>query len=430
MTEAVGPRFLVEGKVVDRAALSAVQRRLESALGEHRRALLHTVDPILLNAAVLMGRAQPYTLIVVPGHLGAEDFGRMAVRHGCGLLVSGTAEEVLSEVVDSADPREARPSLGLFTSGTSGPPKLVLHDWERIGKAARHVPARLRRRNWLMCYAPASFAGIQVLLAAVESEGFLHYTQRQVEQLPRVIVERHIEIVSATPTFWRMLMHSWREPLPRPRLLQATLGGEPAGQDLLDAIRDFFRPDRITHIYASTEAGSVVAVSDGKEGFPRSWLSKPGPVQMRVRNGLLEVRSSFAMRGYGGQRGSGAQDATTLSSWITTPDLVEIHDDRVLFVGRADGMINVGGLKIAPEKIELAINSLEAVRDSVVYGKKNPITGELLAADVMVAKPSSWSAATLKEALREKLDRHLVPQHIRVVDAIDMTDHGKRIRRR
>ena len=59
--------------------------------------------------------------------------------------------------------------LGLYTSGTTGPPKLVLHDWERIQKPADYVRPELAGEAWLSTYSYASYAGIQVLFSALNS---------------------------------------------------------------------------------------------------------------------------------------------------------------------------------------------------------------------------------------------------------------------
>ena len=69
------------------------------------------------------------------------------------------------------------------------------------------------------------------------------------------------------------------------------LSGEIADDAILAALRAFYPRARIEHAYASTEAGVVFAVGDGKAGFPASWLEKDGAVQMKIVDGALCVRS-------------------------------------------------------------------------------------------------------------------------------------------
>ena len=103
--------------------------------------------------------------------------------------------------------------------------------------------------------------------------------------------------ISATPTFWRSFL---MVPSPgRSQLRQITLGGEAADQATLDRLKAAFPEARITHIYASTEAGVVYAVHDGREGFPSAWLEQPGQgVELRIRDGFLQIKTANAMRGY------------------------------------------------------------------------------------------------------------------------------------
>ena len=82
--------------------------------------------------------------------------------------------------------------------------------------------------------------------------------------------------------------------------------------------------------------------------------------------------------------------------------MVELRDDRFYFVGRRDGVINVGGLKVCPEEIEAVINRHPAVRAALVKGRRNPITGEIVVAEVVLADAAHDEAA-LKAEIRRSL---------------------------
>jgi acyl-coenzyme A synthetase/AMP-(fatty) acid ligase len=104
---------------------------------------------------------------------------------------------------------------------------------------------------------------------------------------------------------------------------------------------------------------------------------------------------------------------------------VEQRGDRFHFVGRTGGIINVGGLKINPEEVEAVINRHPGVRMSRVSGRKNPITGAIVVADIVTANDN----ATLKEEIlalcREKLPAFKVPAMLRFVPAVELTAGGK-----
>src|SRR4029077_2918568 len=111
--------------------------------------------------------------------------------------------------------------------------------------------------------------------------------------------ERHgVTHISGTPTFWRSFLLV-APPASLSELRQITMGGEAVDQPTLDRLRAAFPNAHITHIYASTEAGVVFSVHDGEEGSPAEWLEDVVQgVNLRVSDGMLEVKTSRGMLGY------------------------------------------------------------------------------------------------------------------------------------
>ncbi len=111
--------------------------------------------------------------------------------------------------------------------------------------------------------------------------------------------------------------------------------------------------------------------------------------------------------------------------------MLERRGDRYYFVGRRDGVINVGGLKVHPEEVEAVINRHPDVRMSLVRGKKNPLTGALVVADVV---PNTGPERTDKlkheilKLCRETLAQHKVPVAIRFVSNLQVAATGKLVR--
>src|SRR6185369_9355462 len=100
-------------------------------------------------------------------------------------------------------------------------------------------------------------------------------------------------------------------------------------------------------------------VTDGLEGFPEAYVGRPGPVEMKVEDGSLRIRSTRAACGYAGENPTALAEA---DGFIDSGDMVELKDGRWRFVGRRSGVINVGGLKVHPEEVEGVINRHPAVR--------------------------------------------------------------------
>ena len=105
-------------------------------------------------------------------------------------------------------------------------------------------------------------------------------------------------------------------------------------------------------------------------------------------------------------------------------------------MGRANGVINVGGLKVHPEEVEAVINGCPGVRASRVKGRANPITGAILAAEVVLAQPApalSDQARAQREQILERcratLTAFKVPASVKFVESLPTTPAGKLDRR-
>jgi acyl-coenzyme A synthetase/AMP-(fatty) acid ligase len=314
----------------------------------------------------------------------------------------------------------------MMTSGTTGRPKIATHTLETLlarVRAAARLPAN-RNGRWLLTYQHTGFAGVQVLLTAAMSGGLIVVPE---QRSPAGFVEAArrwgVTQISGTPTFWRSLLMASRPG--ELALRQITLGGEAADQPTLDRIKAAFPEARITHTYASTEAGVVYAVHDGREGFPASWLEQDGQgVQLRIRDGFLQIKTANAMRAYL----EGAAQPLLEDGWLATADRAEIVGDRVRVVGRDDSTINVGGSKVYPLAVESFLLKQPGVLEARVYGAPNPISGFLVAADVVLAGDVDAQTARrdILAACREGLPGYQVPRVFRVVDAIDVRASGKK----
>jgi acyl-CoA synthetase (AMP-forming)/AMP-acid ligase II len=105
--------------------------------------------------------------------------------------------------------------------------------------------------------------------------------------------------------------------------------------------------------------------------------------------------------------------------WRPTGDLVEVRGDRIHFVGRTSEVINVGGVKVHPLPVEDVVSAVEGVELAHVYGRANPVSGEIVAVDV-VARPGA-DEESLEDAIRAAcaaLPQAARPRRIRFVDDV------------
>jgi acyl-CoA synthetase (AMP-forming)/AMP-acid ligase II len=325
----------------------------------------------------------------------------------------------------------AVPHVTVATSGTSGPPKLVRHSWESVLSSAR-LAAQWHDLAWLFVYDPTRWAGIQVWAQALLTAGRLVVpASRDPDTVARAIVDEAVTILPATPTLLRRLLTS-ADPalLAKNSLKRITLGGEAADAELLARAHEAFPQAGIAQVYATTELGEVYRVADGLPGFPAKWIGKPlvGGVVVGVRrDGELMVRAS--------------RDAAE----VGTGDLVELHGDRYVFAGRRTDAIIVGGAKVFPKRVEEVIREVPGVAEARVFGVPSSVTGELVAAEIMLtpelasspahpaAGTGSSDGADIKTAVlahcRDTLEPHAVPRLVEIVKKIITTAAGKTSRR-
>jgi acyl-CoA synthetase (AMP-forming)/AMP-acid ligase II len=269
----------------------------------------------------------------------------------------------------------------ILTTGTTGERRGAIHRWSRLAPASRSTAPDPDAR-WLLAYNLSQFAGIAILTHVLAAGATLvqPVAARSREGLD-ALHEHRVTHASATPTFWRGVLRELGKDEPGLALRQITLGGEAAPDRLLDELRLRFPDVRVSQIYAATEFGQTGSVRDGLPGLPSSVLDRgdDAPVQLRVVDGELHVRSRVGMLGYHGEAPIDPDE------WRPTGDLVEVRGERLHFVGRTSDVINVGGVKVHPGPIERIVETVPGVLAACAYGRANPLTGQIVALEVVGA---------------------------------------------
>jgi acyl-coenzyme A synthetase/AMP-(fatty) acid ligase len=423
-----GDRSITAGEL--RSFCEHVYRRFSG--NEPVRVALELSSPIdaLLWMVALDGVAE--AVFLVPESLvQSDDYTVLKERSGCTQSITQRdAEKVLAIPEQSSElPASGPPDVPtrwiLATSGTTGVPKLIEHSTVGLTRTCKVDPDRGREYVWGLVYEPFRFAGLQVVLQALSSGSrlIICHDAPSIAEQASVLRENAVNALSATPTYWRKLLMSGET---RGHMFkQITLGGEMADQSVLNALSAAFPQARIAHIYASTEAGVGFSVNDGKAGFPIHYLDDGiGDVGLKVSSdGALLVRPGMTAPSEASGSSLAAQDG-----YIDTGDLVEIEGDRVYFLGRASGAINVGGNKVVPEEVEAVIRSVEGAAEVLVRPKQSGVMGQLVSAEVVPTSPDLDKKALRKRILEEcrnRLERHKVPALIRFVEHIDYGPTGK-----
>lgn len=402
-----------------------------------------TAHPVVVGLCICDPVAFVQTLLALDGHvaqlvllshaLAPDTVSVLLENADCTHVVTDRSD--LTTSLPQSDPAQAQRALSgapcdtqwmLTTSGTTGLPKLIPHTLDSLTRTvARGNPALTPR--WGLLYDPTRFAGLQVVLQSLIGGGTLIAPDTHNALAAQVghLHQQDCTHLSATPTLWRRLLMA--PGFSSLTLQQITLGGEIVDQQILDSLRAVHPKARITHIYASTEAGVGFAVTDGQVGFPTQYLNEgPGGIGMKIVDDVLWLRPhSSAQRSL-----SGTDIPVDSDGYIRSGDRIQIDGSRALFLGRDNGTINVGGVKIHPEMVEQAIMAVSGVKLVRISSKKSPIAGALVVAEVMTDTETDTKAlkAAIQTHCKAVLEREAVPAMIRFVDNLTLNAAGKLIR--
>jgi acyl-coenzyme A synthetase/AMP-(fatty) acid ligase len=417
-----------------------------------RSVLVATADQLLAAVALIELDGVARRMVLCPPDIAREHLPAIVADAEVDAIVSDRAAPehdglgVDLRVLCSAEVRPAVVAPGrphqtewvLLTSGTTGAPKLVAHSLAGLTAAIKPRNNATDPIVWATFYDIRRYGGLQILLRAVLGGAPLILTdgKEPVAQFLARLREHGATHITGTPSHWRRVLWSPAANTIAPRY--ARMSGEIADQAIIDNLKAVYPDAKIGHAYASTEAGVGFEVNDEREGFPASvFTERPNGVEMKVEDGSLRLRSRGTALRYLGKELKPVADA---DGFVDTGDMIATRDDRCYFAGRVGGIINVGGLKVYPEEVEAVINRHPDVRVSLVHPKKNPITGAVVIADVVLTETRREATAGTnlhgsdieREILalcRASLPQHKVPVMISFVPNLAFAESGKLARR-
>jgi acyl-CoA synthetase (AMP-forming)/AMP-acid ligase II len=408
------------------------------------RIACHIADSAELVAIMLAAHVSGKSLLVFNREYGEGQIGPVLLELNVDLLLADGPLDLpfdclqlrLADFTRNLEPNDAGSidapqgdsEILILTSGTTGTPKCARYLWsDLLDQVGEHPPGPNER--WLLAYKLNHFAGVQMLAHVIANSSSLVLAQSgRVADSVNAMTEFAVTHVSSTPTFWRFALTQFNQTQHLPTLRQITLGSEPVSAELLDELAHLFPAARIVHIYALTEAGSCISVSDGKAGLPASILARPADaaVQFKIFEDELQVKTAHGMRQYLNPGQGEPQDA---QGWLSTGDLVRVERDRIYFVGRRSETINVGGVKVHPLEVENVVSVVPGVQLARVYGRENPIMGQIVAVELVLV--AGHASLAVEDAVREAclvLPRHSRPRSVDIVDTI-ATSNFKLVRR-
>lgn len=317
---------------------------------------------------------------------------------------------------------KSEPGLVLFSSGSTGESKAILHSLDRILDKFRQRHPPLRALVFLLF---DHIGGINTLLGLLTNGGTaVAIAERTPDAICQAIEKWKVELLPTSPTFLNMLLMSESyQKFDISSLKLITYGTEPMPQTTLQRVVEIFRHAKIKQKYGLSEMG-ILPSRTLDNGSLQIKVGGEG-CETKVVNGTLWVKSPSAMLGY-----LNYPSPFDADGWMDTGDLVEVDGEWMRILGRRSEMINVGGEKVTPTEVENTILQMENIRDVTVRGRRNPVTGNIVTARVLLHHPEEPEA--LKQRVQEfclaRLPRYKVPMFVEIGGALE-TERLKKNRR-
>ena len=308
--------------------------------------------------------------------------------------------------------------LVLFTSGTTGYPKAILHDLSLFLKRYETPRPPLRTISFLLF---DHIGGLNTLFHTLFNKGVVVApSSRDVNEILQTCDEFNVEVLPTTPTFLRLMLMSGEIPNAVPKSLKiVTYGTEIMDQPTLTELCRLVPDIDFRQTYGMSELGIVRVKSEARN----SLFMKIGGecLETRVIGGVLHIRSSNRMLGY-----LNAASPFDESGWYDTKDIVEEKGSYFKIVGRTTDVINVGGLKFMPSEVEVVALQHHGVSLAQVSGNNNPITGQHAELTVELNNTINFDKKGFVRFLNENLQPHMVPKKIN----FESINIGHRFKRR
>lgn len=312
--------------------------------------------------------------------------------------------------------------LVIFSSGSTGSPKAILHDLVTILEKFRKVRQRKTTLTFLMF---DHIGGIDTMLNAFGSGGTIVTVPTRTPEVVAKAIEQHrVHTLPTSPTFLNLLLISgvWQT-RDLSSLQVIAYGTEPMPQSTLERLHEAFPGAALVQTYGMSELGVLRSRSRDSQSL---WIKFTGEgFQTKVVNGVLWVKAETAMLGY-----LNAPDLFDEEGWLNTQDAVEVDGEYLRILGRATDLINVGGQKVYPAEVENCLLQLENVQDVAVFGKAHPMMGQIVAArfNLLEPEPLDVFKRRMNAFCRGRLANYQIPLFVELAEGSQFGARFKKLR--
>lgn len=308
------------------------------------------------------------------------------------------------------------PGMIFFSSGTTGRPKAILHDFHNFLERYATPRPPLRALNFLLF---DHAGGINTMLHTLFNRGVVIVpSERTPETIAAEMVKHKVELLPTTPTFLRMmLLAGVFDTMSFPDLRVITYGTERMDQGTLERLCRKLPDVDFRQTYGLSELGVFQVRSKARDSL---WMQIGGKgIETRIVDDVLHIRSANRMLGYLNA------PPPFVDGWYDTGDIVEQDGDYLKVVGRAKEVINVGGLKILPGEVErVALLHPDVLRAKVI-GAPNPITGQHIEVVVEPREGARLDRRVMMTHFRSHLVKQLSPHKV-TIDKVEVSHRFKK----
>ncbi|MGB0409042.1 MAG: ANL family adenylate-forming protein [Opitutales bacterium] len=326
------------------------------------------------------------------------------------------AESPLYDRLDSS-------GLILFSSGTSGEPKGMLHNLPALLNRFKQVSPRQDRTLQLLLID--HIGGLDAAFRCLCAGSTLIIPEaRTPDAAGRAIETYKVNVLPASPTFLNlMLMHGVTERYDCSSVEVIAYGAEAMPKGLLERLNKAIPGAKLEQKFGTSETGAVRIKSSSKNSL--FFRIQDSDILWKVVDDELWLKTPSRILGYL----NAEESSLEADGWYRTGDLVEQGPEGSLrIIGRQSATINVGGQKVHPSEVEAVLSRLDGLDACRVYGEPDPITGQRVACEIFASMDrdlSTWKR-TIRKHCRGKLAPWKIPSSLTFKEELSVNARLKR----